>query len=265
MFKLKKTFVLFGIIFLAALFLFSGLIDRIYVAPILMYHSVHPGALPKNRLEVSDFAFQRQMAFLKRNHYNVVSLEKLADLVREKKRIPPRTVALTFDDGIKDIYNYAFPVLKKYNFPATMFIILDEVDRPQNDRFSWEEIKVMQDSGVITFGSHALGPEPLINIKSEEEIRRQIFESKRILEEKLGKRVNTFSYPEGRFNDAIRRMVVDAGYQAAVTTSVGKKFPNDDVFALKRLRISSTSDSLFVFCVESSGLYTFMKEHRDSD
>jgi peptidoglycan/xylan/chitin deacetylase (PgdA/CDA1 family) len=217
------------------------------------------------RLIVSPRAFERQMRFLKEHHYNIVPLETLAFLIRDKKKIPPKTIAITFDDGNKDNYTNAFPILKKYVLPATMFIIVDEVGRPQGDRLSWDEIKVMRDSGLITFGSHSLRAEPLINIKSEEDLRKNIFDSKKILEEKLGCPVNAFSYPEGRFNDHIRKLVIDAGYKLAVTTNPGKKFPSDDIFALKRLRISSSSDNLFVFWIETSGFYTFLKEHRDKD
>ncbi len=262
--KLKTLIIVFGAIFLSG-FLLVNFIQQKYVAPILMYHSVNPDAAPENRLAVSVKAFQRQMHFLKSQRYNVLTLENLASLIKDKKKIPPRTLAITFDDGYKDNYIYAYPILKKYNLPATMFIIINEVGRKQNDRLTWDEIIRMQDSGIINFGSHCLGPEPLTNIKSRDELKREIFDSKRILEEKLGREIIAFSYPEGRFNEQIKRLVMEAGYKLAVVTSPGKKFPSDDIFALKRLRISSTCNNLFVFWIEASGFYTFIKEHRDAD
>jgi len=231
-----------------------------YVAPILMYHQVLPGAKYEYRLAVSVDTLERQMRFLKRHRYNVITVEELADLIRQKVKIPPRTVAITFDDGYADNYTYAFPILKKYKIPAAFFVITEEIGNAQKKKFGWEEIKEMQDSGVVFFGSHAVGPEPLVNLKSDDEIKRQIFESKRILEEKLGREVTVFSYPEGGFNAKIRQLVIDAGYKAAVATNPGRDYPDDDVFALKRLRISENAGNLFVFWVESSGLYTFMKE-----
>jgi len=176
-----------------------------------MYHSVNPAASRENRLAVPVDAFGRQMRYLKARHYNVVPLGSLAPLIKEKKKIPPRTIAITFDDGYKDNYTYAFPILKKYKLPATFFIIVNEVDRPQNDRLNWNEIKEMQDSGLITIGSHCMGPEPLINLKSEKQIKYEIFESKRAIEEKLGARVMVFSYPEGRFNQKIRQHYFKTG------------------------------------------------------
>jgi peptidoglycan/xylan/chitin deacetylase (PgdA/CDA1 family) len=150
--------------------------------------------------------------------------------------------------------------LRKYNLPATIFIIVNEIGRPQQDRLNWDEIDKMQESGIIDFGSHCLGPEPLVNIKSEGIIREEIFDSKRALEARLGSPILAFSYPEGKFNDKIRQLVIGAGYRVAVTTKPGKSFPNDDIFALKRLRISSTSDNLFVFWFETTGFYSFIRE-----
>ena len=239
-----------------------GIISLNYVPPILMYHSVDFTVPPESRLVVSVDSFERQMRFFKEHHYNVIPLETLALMIKEKKKIPAKTVVLTFDDGNKDNFTHAFPILKKYNFCATMFVIIDELGRPQGDKMSWQDLLVMRDSGLIDIGSHTLGPEPLIDITSEEEVKRQIFESKKILEERLGQPVIAFSYPQGRFTPLIKEWVKEAGYQVAVVTNPGKKLPNDDVLALKRLRISSTSDNLFVFWIESSGYYNFIREHR---
>lgn len=261
MHKTKKLIFVLGIIILI-LFSLTGYIRQKYCLPIIMYHSVTPSAAKENRLAITVKTFERQMRFLKEHNYNVVPLETVCSMIKYKKRIPHHTIAITSDDGYKDNYTYAFPVLKKYNLPATIFIIVNEVGRPQNDKLSWDEIKAMQKSGIITIGSHTLGPEPLINIKSEEELKNQIFDSKKILEEKLGRKVNAFSYPEGFFNEKIRQLVIDAGYKVAVATSPGKKFSNTDVFALKRLRISSNADNLLIFWVETSGFYNFIRENR---
>src|SRR3990172_12342378 len=110
--KRKKLIALFSII-LVFIFFVIGFIQKQYCAPILMYHSLTPNPQPENRLAVSIGTFKRQMHFLKRNHYNVLPLEALADLIRDKKKIPHHTVSITFDDGYKDNYIYAFPILKK--------------------------------------------------------------------------------------------------------------------------------------------------------
>jgi peptidoglycan/xylan/chitin deacetylase (PgdA/CDA1 family) len=257
--KRNRLIIVLGVILVLG-FLGINFLKQYYVVPIIMYHSINPDAQSENRLAVSEEAFERQIRFLKNQRYNVLSLESIAALIKEKKRIPTKTVAITFDDGYKDDYIYAFPILKKYNLPVTIFVIVNEVGRA--DRLSWDEIKEMQGAGIVTFGSHAIGPEPLVNIKSDEEIKRQISDSKRILEEKLGRPINAFSYPEGRFNDRIKQLVIASGYKLAVATNPGKGFANNDIFALKRLRISSTANNLFVFWVETSGFYNFIRERR---
>jgi len=262
--RIKKLILFTGLIFLAAIILLAGLIRQRYTAPIIMYHYVHYGANPDDKLVVTPEAFQRQMRFLKEHRYNVISLETLAVLIKEKRKIPARTIAITIDDGHKDNYSYIFPVLKKYNLPATMFVIVNEIGRVQNDKLSWGQIKEMRDSGLINFGSHALGAEPLVNIKSEEELEKQIFESKKILEGKLGKEVKIFSYPEGFFNAKIKKIVMQAGYLAAVSTSPGISFSSDDVFALKRQRISQNADNLFIFYIQASGYYGPVRELQHS-
>lgn len=252
---LKKICIIIIVVILVCLL--ANFISQKYVVPIMMYHRVLSEPKPEYRLSVSVKALNRQLQFLKKNHYNVLSLEELADLIRHKKKIPPRTIALTFDDGYEDNYTNALPVLKKYNLPVTIFLIVEEIG--SHERLNWEEVKLMQDTGFITFGSHAMGPEPLINIKSDEELKRQIFDSKKILEERLKRPVNAFSYPEGRFNSQIRQLVIDAGYKVAVTTTPEKNYPNNDIFAVKRARISENANNMFIFWFKATGFYTFLK------
>lgn len=263
MYRRRNTVIV--VLVLAVLLMISAgaFLRRRYVVPILMYHSVTTRIDPAIRgLIVSPQSFERQMSFLKRNRYRVIPLADLVVLINEGRRIPPKTVAITFDDGYQDTFTHAFPVLKKYGLPATVFVIYNEVSKPQANRLSWEEIRLMRDSGLIDFGSHTLGPESLLNIKSAEELRRQIVDSKVKLEEKIGRPVVLFSYPQGGFNDTIRALVIEAGYRAAVATNPGKRFANNDIFVLKRIRISSNCDNLLIYWIESSGYYNFIRERR---
>jgi len=93
----------------------------------------------------------------------------------------------------------------------------------------------------------------------------EIFGSKHAIETRTGKEVVSFSYPLGGFDTYVRDNVMKAGYKIAVGTNPGKTYPKHDIFAMKRLRISRTSDNLFVFWIETSGFYTWIKEHRDED
>ena len=89
--------------------------------------------------------------------------------------------------------------------------------------------------------------------------------NKDVFEKLTGREEIVFSYPVGGFNEEIRGLVKEAGYIGACATNPGRNYPKDDIYALKRVRISRTSDSLFVFWIETSGFYTWVKELRDED
>ncbi|MCU0650781.1 MAG: polysaccharide deacetylase family protein [Candidatus Omnitrophica bacterium] len=259
MFKHKKLIIICAAVFIGA----AGIgifISRQYVLPIAMYHSVQPSVPDGNRLIVSTGAFERQMKFLKRNKYNVISLTEAAGLIAGKKKIPAGTLVLTFDDGNLDNYTYAFPILKKYGLKATIFLIVNDIGKP--DKLNWGQIKEMQDSGLIDFGSHSVSHPFLECITDPAVLLQEILGSKQALEMSLKKPVLSFSYPCGRLNQEVRQKVVDSGYMAAVVTNPGKSFASDDVFALKRLRISENAGNLFIFWFETTGYYNFLRENR---
>jgi peptidoglycan/xylan/chitin deacetylase (PgdA/CDA1 family) len=257
----KRPLIIIILSIFAVLILGLNFVSRHYSTPILMYHSVKKQVPAGSKLVVSVKAFERQMRFLKSHHYNVVPLGIVAALIKEKKKIPARTVVITFDDGRKDNYTYAFPVLKKYHLPATIFVIINIIGGPQGDMLSWDEIKTMRDSGLIYFGSHTLDHKDLKNIKSEQEIKRQIFDSKKILEKKLGIPIDAFSYPTGGFTPQIKQFVKEAGYKLAVATNSGKNLPNNDIFALRRIKISSSANNSLIFWLQTSGYYNFFREN----
>jgi peptidoglycan/xylan/chitin deacetylase (PgdA/CDA1 family) len=259
MFRQKRLIGVLSIIALVFV-LAAGFIRHQYLLPIAMYHSVTPVVPEGNRLTVSVKTFERQMEFLKEHKYNVISLDAAGELIKSGKKVPSRTLVLTFDDGYEDNYIYAYPILKKYNIPATVFIIVNEVGKP--GRLSWDQLKEMQDSGLITFGSHSLSHPFLECVEDDQKLIDETAGSRKILQEKLGKQVNTFSYPCGRLNARVRGYAVNAGYEVAVATNPGKKMANNDVFALKRLRISENAANLFVFWAETSGYYNFIRENR---
>jgi peptidoglycan/xylan/chitin deacetylase (PgdA/CDA1 family) len=258
MFKRKKL-IIPAVLTLALVGLFV-FIRSGYELPILMYHSVDRAVPKGNVLTVTVDTFERQMAFFKKNHYRVLPLDSVADYVSKKSKVSSRVVALTFDDGYEDNYTYAFPILKKYNFPATVFVIVSEVGKP--GRLNWDQIREMRSSGLISFGSHTLTHPFLPQIKSDQLLKNEILGSKNELELRLGAAVDTFCYPMGRFDPRVEAVVKDSGYKLAVATNPGDKFSSRDIFAIKRLRISENSRNLFVFWFETTGYYDLIREIR---
>lgn len=231
-----------------------------YVVPIIMYHKIDENS-GVSRLSVSPESFKAQMNFLKDWHYNVVKLEDLAEMVKEN-RFPSKTIAITFDDGYENNYLEAYPVLKELNLHATIFVIPAMVG--SEGYVTWGQILEMSESGVIAIGSHTM-THPWLPDQPDQKLDSEIAGSKRSIESHLNKKADAFSYPAGGFNQNVRDKVIKAGYKIAVTTNPGKKYPKHDLFAMKRLRISSSSDNLFVFWFEITGFYTWIKEHRDKD
>ncbi len=236
-----------------------------YVLPIAMYHMVAPGGAPNNRLVVSPQTFEKQMSFLRRHGYTKLWLEDAAELMAghgfgRGRRPASRSVVLTFDDGTEDNYTYMFPLLRKYGLRATIFMPVDHIGQP--GKLTWEQLKEMQDSGLVRIGSHSLSHCFLETIVDPQQLAAEVLGSKQALEKRLGREVATFSYPCGRLNSQVRDAVVAAGYRAAVVTNPGKRIPDDDRFALKRLRISENASNMFVFWFEVSGYYNLIREHR---
>ena len=108
----KNRIIIAGITIVVLFIAGKAFIPSAYVAPVIMYHHIDEHS-KESRLSVSPESFRRQMEFLVRHKYNVVPLEGLIDLLKDKKKIPPKTIAITFDDGHLDNYTNAYPVLKK--------------------------------------------------------------------------------------------------------------------------------------------------------
>ena len=256
--KYRRLIILVAaVIFVIAGFLWTR---QQYVVPIIMYHHVDDRA-QVSKLSVCPESFKRQMLFLKRHRYNVVKLEDLPDLI-EKRKIPKKTIAITFDDGYENNYTSAYPVLKELGLPATIFIIPALIGR--NGYLTWDQVIEMSESGVISIGSHTMRHAYLPDL-AEQKLDIEISDSKRAIESHIRKEITSFSYPVGAFNKYIKDKIMKAGYTIAVATNPGKDYPRHDLFAMKRVRISRTSDNLTTFWIETSGFYTWIKEHRDED
>jgi peptidoglycan/xylan/chitin deacetylase (PgdA/CDA1 family) len=151
-------------------------------------------------------------------------------------------MVLSFDDGYRDNLTYAFPILKKYGFTAIIFLVsgcvgsVSEWDEGGAEPLlNWEEIKEMCRGGM-EFGSHGQ-THRLLPALSEEEMKKEIEQSKNILEKRLGQTVEFFSYPWGKFDESVKGMVASCGYRASFSTLPGKNGRGEDPFALRRILI----------------------------
>ena len=189
---------------------------------------------------VKPLNFDRQMAYLYKHRYNVISLADLIGRLRKREALPDRTVCLTFDDGFADNYFNVLPVLKKYNFPATIFLLTGymgkELDNSQKFPIaimSEAQAKEMANSGLIEFGSHTDTHSRLEAI-SNEDFTKELETSRIKIERITGNEWRFFAYPRGFFRKDIIGILKSRNIEAALTVQEGLIGKDDDVFLLKR-------------------------------
>ena len=197
--------------------------DRFQTVPILCYHRFGPG---KSKMIVSGANFARQMAWLARNDYRVISLAELEAFLDGRGSLPERAVVLTIDDGYKTVYEHAFPVLKKYGFPATIFLYTDFVGA--GDALSWKQMREMVDSGLIDIQAHSKSHANLMKRGDDESpeaytkrVSREIEGSRRAIEAKLPVRVRRFAYPYGDANQTVLDLLDKHDYALGLTVNPG--------------------------------------------
>jgi peptidoglycan/xylan/chitin deacetylase (PgdA/CDA1 family) len=208
-------------------------------AVILMYHSI--SHIPNYFSAVTPEAFEAQMVYLAKRGYPVISL---AELVRrlEKKEPLGGSVVITFDDGYRDNYTEALPVLKRYGFPATIFVSTDLVgkaDKRNLERLSVKEMQELKRGGVL-IEPHSKSHLRLGEL-STEDARTEVLGSKQTVEAWLGKRTAFFAYPYGSYNKETERIVKEGGFSAAATVKEGTVHQSTNPYQLPRISINSST------------------------
>jgi peptidoglycan/xylan/chitin deacetylase (PgdA/CDA1 family) len=208
--------------------------------PILMYHYIRPDPGPDDPigqgLSVSPELFAEHLAYLAEEEFSPISMADLADIWEGRKELPPKPIVLTFDDGYRDFYTNAWPLLREYGFPSTVYLITSVIDQPSY--LTREMILEMDATGLVDFGSHTIY-HPSLPALADADAEDEIVDSKRVLEEMLGHPVRTFCYPTGAYSDRDVALVDTAGYALAVTTEWDYADPSMNPALLPRIRISA--------------------------
>ena len=217
--------------------------------PILCYHRF---GTKTSKLNVTPAAFEQQMEWLARNGYTVVTLARLARFLDGKEALPAKSVAITIDDGYRSSYEIAYPILRKYGFPATVFLYTDFVGA--SDAMTWAQMKDMTSSGLVTIQPHSKSHANLTqrlpnetDARYRDRIRREVDTPVTVIKERLSAPSFTFAYPYGDVNEYVVDLLVKDSVGQGVTVTPGGNpfyaypymlrrtmiFGNDDLDAFK--------------------------------
>ena len=207
---------------------------------ILFYHRISDD---RDELAVTPRRFREQMAFLAAGGYSAVGVGEIAAFLRAG-RVPERLVGLSFDDGYRDVAENALAELERHGFRATVFAatgIIDGTSRfewyeRQPPVLTWDEIVRLDREGPLEFGAHTVTHRNLLAL-DEDEARREIEESKRVLGERLARPVEAFCYPAGLFTEREERLVAEAGFTCATSCEPGPNTTRTNPFVLRRIQI----------------------------
>jgi peptidoglycan/xylan/chitin deacetylase (PgdA/CDA1 family) len=207
--------------------------------PVLSYHQFGQS---KGKTTVTPEMFHAQMAYLKAHDYRVIPLSDLLDFLNGKQALPRRAVVITIDDGYKSAYTIAYPILKKYGFPATLFVYSDFIG--SHNGLNWQEMREMVASKLIDIQPHS---KTHLNLNLREaleddtayvqRVEKEISTPLQQIQTHFGLPIHTFAYPYGETNDFVIARLQHHDYQMGATVQRGGNPFFVDPFLLRRTMI----------------------------
>jgi peptidoglycan/xylan/chitin deacetylase (PgdA/CDA1 family) len=211
--------------------------------PVLMYHRVDPALSARDPitvgLTVMTPAFETQLVLLRDAGYQSMTLAALREILDRRLPLPARRVVLTFDDGYADNYTVVLPLLRRYQFTATFFVVTSTVGT--RDHLTVSQIREMVQAGM-EIESHGVHHVDFSQLPLET-ARGELVRSRETLQEWTGHAVLFFAYPAGRYNPTLERLLGSLGYLGALTTQPGFVTPDSRPFTLERVRITHDDTS----------------------
>lgn len=228
-------------------------ISRTLRVPVLMYHyvSVPPEGADKyrNDLSVSPEQFRQQMKYLSENGYSTIDLYDLSRAVTNKQEIPPKSVIVTLDDGYRDNYENAFPILQEFGLEATFFLATGFIDQGHPGYMTWDMIGEMAEAGM-RFEPHSK-THPDLTGQDREYVVYEMLGSMETIEAHIGSRPRYFAYPSGRYDEQVLEIVEELDFWGAVTTNGGAWHGFADRYEWGRSRIRNVTSLLgFIDLIE---------------
>lgn len=244
-----KIFVILGILILALVVLtctgkrepeprqVSGNTDDGRAVMVINYHKIDSTF---HSLSVTEADFDRHMEWLKKHGYNSITPEQLYEFVTNGAALPDNPVLITFDDGYADNYKNAYPIMQKYGFVGTIFVVTTYLDKYPN-YLTWDQARELEANG-FSIESHTATHKSMTEV-SDEQIMEELTQSKATIKEKLGKEACFLAYPTGTYNLHIAQLVKNAGYKAAFSIKYDTVNQRSNVYALERVPIFHTENT----------------------
>lgn len=203
--------------------------------PILMYHYVEdaPATTTLKGIYLDPIIFENQLQDIQSGKFETVFVSEIARSIINKNPLSDKSIALTFDDGYEDFYTTIFPLLKKYKIKATVYVIINALDK--KGYLTKEQVRELSRSEFVEIGSHTYNHLDLNNL-NKRRASSEIVDSKKALENISGKPVFTFCYPYGHFQEYDVKLASAAGYLGSVTTRSGINHSQNNIQTMTRLR-----------------------------
>jgi peptidoglycan/xylan/chitin deacetylase (PgdA/CDA1 family) len=208
--------------------------------PILTYHSLDSSG---SVISTTPEKFRRQMQNLSDASFHVLKLQDLVSRIRENRELPAKSVAITFDDGFRSVYDVALPVLKDHGYPATIFLVTSFCGKnnrwngqpdsiPSFDLLTWNQISKMKDQ-QIEFGVHT-ATHPDLTKLADSQVSEEILGPRQVVQEQTGQQEIAFAYPYGK-KSSVTSDLVRSNFYAACSTEMDFASSHSDVHFLPRI------------------------------
>lgn len=226
-------------------------VDGFQRVPVLCYHQFTEDSESNNKMVVTGTEFELQMEYLASNGYQVLALSELGSFLSGKKELPIKTVVITIDDGYQSYLEVAYPILKKYNFPSTMFVYPDFIGA--GPALKWKDVKYLSEAPLVDIQSHSKTHDSLSALPRGESdtdylsrLKLEVEGAEKILSKRTGQKINHFAYPYGNSSLKVVELLKQNDYELAVTVQKGSNPSFSARFLLHRTMIYG-GDSLNIF------------------
>ncbi len=213
-----------------------------------IYHRFGDGRYPTTNTSIENF--EAHINYLKDNDYHIVTLSKANEYL-QSNQTGQKTAVLTIDDGFKSFITNGFPLLKKHNVTATLFINTKDIG--SGDYMSWDDIKMLSDEG-IEIGNHTETHQYFLNLSEENRyiiFKNELTNGQKLIEEKLGITPKVFAYPFGEYDIKMKAIVQEVGFAAAVGQNSGVIHSSTHPYRMPRFPMSDAFASLSSFKLKS--------------